>query len=86
VCICTYTTCVCAWFHLTLLRKLVCLDLTQHTHTHYTAYHLNDRYNDPGTLPPFRRNEVMVKLQDTYDPIWAPGELDAFTTMAANES
>jgi len=37
------------------------------------------RYNDPGTLPPFRRNEVMVKLADNYDPVWAPGEVEAFT-------
>ncbi|KAF5840983.1 regulatory factor, effector binding domain-containing protein [Dunaliella salina] len=37
------------------------------------------RYNDPGTLPPLRRNEVMVKLADNYDPLWAPGELEAFT-------
>jgi len=35
------------------------------------------RYNDPGTLPPFRRNEVLVKLLPGYD-IWTKGEVETF--------
>jgi hypothetical protein len=43
------------------------------------------RYNDPGTLPPFRTNEVMVRVQPGWDPIWTPGELEALAEAANKE-
>ncbi len=39
------------------------------------ALNTRRRYNDPGTLPPFRRNEVLVALREPYD-LWRPGEVE----------
>ncbi len=43
------------------------------------------RYNDPGTLPPFRRNEVLIQLQGPFE-LWRPGELEALTSTAVKET
>mmetsp|Transcript_12003 Transcript_12003/g.21284 ORF Transcript_12003/g.21284 Transcript_12003/m.21284 type:complete len:379 (+) Transcript_12003:30-1166(+) len=32
------------------------------------------RYNDPGTLPPFRKNEVQIRLKEPFE-LWLPGEI-----------